>query len=382
MKILYFDCFSGISGDMTLGAFVDLGVDGEYLINEMKKVHLHGYEIVIGRAVKNGISATKVDVVEVITTHTHHHHIGLKEVNDLIDSSELNDNVKKISKAIFLRVANAEAKVHNVALYDVHFHEVGAVDSLVDIIGTAICIDYIKPDKIIASPMRDGCGFVKCQHGKIPVPVPATVEIFANRGVSLKICEIEGEMITPTGAAIVAELASEFTASPAIVPQKIGYGAGTKNFEIPNVLRLILGETGAEQNIYVLETNIDDTTAEILGYTMLKVMENGALDAFYTPIYMKKSRPAYMLSVLCEDYKKFEKIIFEETSTLGIRRYIADRTVLPREASTVDTIYGKAQVKIRTVNGEKQISPEYESAVELAKKSGLPLNDIYKIITK
>jgi len=378
MRILYFDCICGISGDMTVGAFLDLGVPFEYLKAELEKLNINDYKIELKNSMKNGINAKKF---EVIINHHRHEHRNLSDINQIIDNSELNGNIKKISKAIFMRIADAEAKVHGTTVEAVHFHEVGAIDSIIDIVGTAICVDYIKPDKIFASPLKDGFGFVNCQHGKIPVPVPATVEIFANRKVAVEISNIEGELITPTGAAIIAELAEHFGRGMLIVPQKIGYGAGTKNFEIPNVLRLILSEQDEQDKIFVLETNIDDTTAEILGHTMNILFENGALDVFYTPIYMKKNRPAYKLTVLCKEYEKFEKIIFSETSTLGIRRYEADRTILQRESATVETPFGTAKVKIKILNEKRQIIPEYESAAELSEKSGLPLTEIYRIIT-
>ena len=455
MKTLYFDCSSGISGDMTLGALLDLGIDKEKFVAEMSKINVEGYDIVFGRAVKNGIGANKVDVVITVEgydedgqplehhhdhdhdhehhhdhdhdhdhehhhdhdhdhehhhdhdhdhehhhdhdhdhDHEHHHHHGhvhrnLNDVFEIIDKSEINENAKDLAKRIFMRVAKAESKVHNEPLDKVHFHEVGAIDSIVDIIGTAICIDILKPDRIFASVVNDGHGFIMCQHGQIPVPVPATAQIFADSDVVSRQIDIDTELVTPTGAAIIAELAESYGTMPAMSVEKIGYGAGKKDIKIPNVLRVSMGEMAEEVNdeevndeeVVILETNVDDSTGEIMGYTLDRIFEAGARDAFYSPIFMKKSRPAYKLTVICDEKNRdaIETIIFRETTTIGIRRRIETRTCLERTYGTVDTKYGKLDVKKVYRDGVESVYPEYESAKKLAMENKVALKEIYKM---
>ena len=446
MKTLYFDCSAGISGDMTLGALLDLGIDKEKFVGEMSKLNVDGYDIVFGRAVKNGIGANKVDVminvegydeeghpIEHDHDHDHHHgydhghdhhhdhdhehdhdhdhdhhhehehhhdhdhdhdhdhghhnhheHRNLGDVFEIIDKSGINENAKELAKKIFMRVAKAEAKVHNEPLDKVHFHEVGAIDSIVDIIGTAVCIDMLKPDRIFASVVNDGHGFIMCQHGQIPVPVPATAQIFAESGVVSKQVDIDTELVTPTGAAIIAELAESYGAMSAMNVDKVGYGAGKKDLRIPNVLRVFMGELEQDNNedeVVVLETNIDDSTGEIMGYTLERIMDAGAKDAFYSPIFMKKNRPAYKLTVLCDEKirQAVEDIIFEETTTIGIRRRTEKRTCLKRSAGTIDTKYGKLDVKKIYRDGKENVYPEYESAKELARENNVALREIYKM---
>ena len=312
----------------------------------------------------------------------HHEHRNLNDINNIIDNSKLDENVKKLAKKIFMRVAKAEAKVHNKPLEDVHFHEVGAVDSIIDIIGTAVLICKINPDKIISSIVNDGYGFIECAHGTISVPVPATSEIFANSNVKFRQIDIDTELVTPTGAAIIAELCEEFTTLPAMVTEKIGWGAGSKDLKIPNVLKVYYGEMDKpNEDFVVMETNIDDCGGEILGYTGEKLFKNGALDVFYTPIYMKKNRPAYRMTVACrkEDMLKLQNIIFRETTTIGIRYRFESRTELGREMVEIDTKYGKLKAKKVVNNGETYVYPEYESMKELANKNGIPLKELYKL---
>lgn len=448
MKTLYFDCSSGISGDMTLGALLDLGIDKEKFVEELSKLNVDGYDIVFGRAVKNGIGANKVDVIITVDgfdedgqpvehhhdhehshddnhhhhdhnhgdghhhdhehcheddhphvhehshedghhhhddSHHHHHvHRNLQDVFSIIENSGINDSAKDLAKRIFLRVAMAESKVHNEPLDKVHFHEVGAIDSIVDIIGTAICIDMIKPDRIFASIVNDGHGFIMCQHGQIPVPVPATAQIFADSDVVSRQIDIDTEMVTPTGAAIIAELAESYGVMPAMSIEKIGYGAGKKDMKIPNVLRVSLGELKEENKgdeVVILETNVDDTTGEVMGYTMERLLNAGAKDVFYSPIFMKKNRPAYKLTVICDDSNReiLEDIIFMETTTIGIRRRHEIRTCLERSLDTIDTKYGKLEVKKIVRNGEEAVYPEYDSAKKLAAENNVSLKKIYNI---
>lgn len=402
MKTLYFDCSSGISGNMTLGSLLEIVGDENYLLNELKKLNVDGYKIEISKKVKNGITGTYVDVIlehehehtdeikhehhheeEHHHTHEHNHeHRNLYDVNKIIDESDIDEKSKELAKRIFMRVAKAESKVHNKPLEEVHFHEVGAIDSIVDIIGTAILINKINPDKIISSIVNDGHGFIECAHGMMAVPVPATSEIFASSNVKFRQIDVDTELVTPTGAAIIAELAEEFTTLPAMVTEKIGWGAGSKDLRIPNVLKVYYGEMEKQnENFVVMETNIDDCGGEILGYTSEKLLENGALDVFYTPIFMKKNRPAYRLTVACkkEDMFKLQNIIFKETTTIGIRYRFESRTELGREMVEVATRYGRIKAKKVTSNGEIFIYPEYESIKEIAEKKNIPLKELYKL---
>ena len=396
MKILYFDCSSGISGNMTLGALTEILGDENYLIEELKKLNIDGYKIEISKKVKNGITGTYVDVIleheqEHYHDNEHHHnheqehhheHRNLNDVNKIIENSSLSDEVKDLAKRIFLRVAKAESKVHNKSLEEVHFHEVGAIDSIVDIVGTAILINKINPDKIISSIVNDGYGFIECAHGTMSVPVPATSEIFASSNVKFKQIDIDTELVTPTGAAIIAELSTDFTTLPAMVTEKIGWGTGSKDLKIPNVLKVYYGEIKENnEDFVVMETNIDDCAGEILGYTSEKLFENGALDVFYTPIFMKKGRPAYRLTVACrrKDMLNLQNIIFKETTTIGIRYRFEARIELEREFLEIDTKYGKIKAKKVVNNGEIYVYPEYESMKEIASKNNIPLKELYKL---
>ena len=277
MKTLYFDCSSGISGNMTLGALTEIIGDEKYLVNELKKLNVDGYHIDISKKVKNGITGTYVDVIleyehhhkeHIHEEHHHHEHRNLEDINKIIDNSSLDEKVKDLSKRIFMRVANAESKVHNKPLDEIHFHEVGAIDSIVDIVGTAILINKINPNKIISSVVNDGYGFIECAHGTISVPVPATSEIFSASNVRFRQIDIDTELVTPTGAAIIAELTNEFTTLPEMNVTKIGWGAGLKELKIPNILKVYYGEMDKpNEDVVVMETNIDDCTGELLGYT-------------------------------------------------------------------------------------------------------------------
>ena len=387
MKTLYFDCSSGISGNMTIGALLEIVGDKDYLLKELKKLNLEGYKIEISKKVKNGITGTYVDV---ILEHSHehpdhkgHHHVhrNLKDIYTIIDNSIIDEKTKQLSKRIFERVARAESKVHHKPLEEVHFHEVGAIDSIVDIVGTAILIHKINPDNIISSVVNDGYGFIECAHGMISVPVPATSEIFAEASVKCRQIDIDTELVTPTGAAIIAELATEFTTLPAMRIKKVGWGAGTKDLKIPNVLKIYEGEMETStQNIVVMETNIDDCSGEILGYTEEQLFKNGALDVFYTPIFMKKNRPAYRLTVVCkkEDMFLLQNIIFKQTTTIGIRYRFESRTELPREMIEIETKYGKVKAKKVMNDGEVYLYPEYESIKQLAEKNDIPLKKFYQ----
>lgn len=380
MKALYFDCSSGISGNMTLGALLEIVGDENYLLEELKKLNVDGYKIEISKKVKNGITGTYVNVV---LEHEHNHeHRNLYDVNKIIEESSIDEKSKELAKRIFMRIARAESKVHNKPLEEVHFHEVGAIDSIIDIIGTAILINKINPDKIISSVVNDGYGFIECAHGTMSVPVPATSEIFANSNVKFRQIDVDTELVTPTGAAIIAELAEEFTILPAMITEKIGWGAGSKDLKIPNILKVYYGEMQNQtEEFTVMETNVDDCTGELLGYTSEKLFKNGAIDVFYTPIFMKKNRPAYRLSVACkkEDMLKLQNIIFRETTTIGIRYRFESRTELGREMVEIDTKYGKIKAKKVINNGETYVYPEYENIKEVAEKNNIPLKELYKL---
>ena len=416
-KILYFDCSAGISGDMTLGALIDLGADKNAFLTELEKLHLEGYEIAFETTQRNAITATHVNVIltgqEQVHDHTHihehihdhghthehdhehhshdhergHFHRSFRDIRQMIQNSELSKEVKDLSLRIFTRVARAEAKVHHKDVEEVQFHEVGAVDSIVDIVGSAILITMLKPDRICASVVQDGHGFVHCQHGMLSVPVPAVCEIFAESDALIRQIDVDTELVTPTGAAIISELADSFGTMPVMTIDKMGWGAGTKILKIPNLLKVTLGyqetvsDNYTEQDeIMVLETNLDDCTGEMLGAAMEILMENGALDAFYTPIFMKKNRPAWCLTVLArpEDTEKMERLIFLHTTTIGIRRHLDQRRILKREKAVVPTAYGELQVKRVALEDGYRDYPEYESAKKLAVETGKPLWEILK----
>jgi len=407
-RILYFDCFSGISGDMTIGALLDLGIDQDLFLAELNKIHLDEFEIEIKRGLKKGISGTDFTVhlthqehshEEHTHEHTHEHHHdhshehehthehhhtekphdhahtrNLSDIYKIIDSSDLSEYVKTASKKIFLIVAEAEAKIHAKTIDEVHFHEVGAVDSIVDIIGAAICVEMLQIDEIQCSDINLGSGFVHCEHGVFPVPAPATLEIL--KGVPVYSRNAKKELTTPTGAAILKALCSEFGSLPEFIIEKIGYGLGKRDMETPNVLRVIVGKKKSPSTLTMLETNIDNMNPEIYSYLFPKLLDNKALDVFVTPIIMKKNRPANILSVLCNEEMagQLEEILFTETSTLGIRKYKVEREELQREFKNVTTRYGMITVKYAFKNGKLlKFTPEYEDCRLIAEKTNVPL---------
>ena len=413
MKILYYDCFSGISGDMNLGALIDLGIDERYLIDELSKLNLNGYEMKVSKGIRKGIEGTKVDVVlqehnhehihdenehghfhgHMSDNHSHHEHRNLKDIEKIIDCSELSFKVKELSKRMFMRVAQAEAKVHGKTLYDVHFHEVGAVDSIVDIVGAAICITHLNVDKIMSSSIELGGGFVKCAHGIIPVPAPATVEIL--KGIPVKLGAVPFETTTPTGAAILAVNVCEFKDNNNFIVNKIGYGIGNRDTEIPNVLRVMLVEENNLSNIHevenvdsvtqeIVECNIDDMNPELYEYIIDKLFNEGALDVYLTPIIMKKGRPSVKVSVLCSSAKldKIKELLFKQTTTFGVRSFKVDKTMLQREFIKLNTSYGEITVKEAYYKGEKIKSKlEYEECKKIAQSMGIPISEVYKKLT-
>ncbi len=389
-KILYFDCFAGISGDMTIGALIDLGVDKDELLTQLKSLNLPGYELKITQKLVNGISGTDFDVI--INHHSHDHddhhhpHRNLKTIEAIIDNSGIEPDAKDLSKQIFGTIARSEAKVHGKSVDEIHFHEVGAIDSIVDIAGAAICVSILKPDKVISSALHVGSGTVKCAHGILPVPAPATVDIL--KGVPVYSTDVTGELVTPTGAAIIKTIAERFGSLPAMTIQKTGYGSGKKEFKIPNLLRVFWGEESEDDKIRVdklimLETNIDDLNPETYSYLVPLLFEQGALDVFLANIIMKKGRPGILLNVLCnpQDVQNYETIIFNETSTLGIRRISVDRSCLDREFMEIETKHGPVKAKAAIRNGKiLKISPEYEDCKRLAKEKKVPLKTVYESV--
>ena len=388
--LAYFDCFSGISGDMTLGALIDLGVPLEWLKDQLRRLPLENFDITVTSTHRNGIHAKLVDVA-VIDNHDSR---NFSQIRNLIDSSPLTESVKSTSRRIFQKLAEAEARIHNCSIEDVHFHEVGGVDAIVDIVGTALGLEYLAVKKIIASPIPLGKGFVNCSHGKLPVPAPATLGIL--QGVPVYGTTIPHELVTPTGAAIISAQTRKFGAMPNMVIKKIGYGAGQRELEDrPNLLRVIIGNdsrvtTGFAENlqedqIEIIETSIDDMNPELFGHLMDLLFEDGALDVCWIPIYMKKNRPATMLQVLCNIGRRDILIrrILSETTTLGVRFYESRRRILWRDQLEIETSYGKISVKrVKDPQGNTRIVPEYDVCRKIARKNDLPLRIVYETVTR
>jgi uncharacterized protein (TIGR00299 family) protein len=408
MKILYLDLFSGIAGDMFIGAMLDLGVDAHKLERELKKLKLDGYHLHISRRQKSAIAGVKFDVHlahahEHGHTHEEHHHEerrNFSEIKKIISRSKLSAWVKQKSTAVFQRIADAEGKIHGLPPGQVHFHEVGAVDSIVDIVGAAIALELLGKPRVFASPVVEGTGWINCAHGKFPVPAPATLAILGARKIPVSQCDEPHELVTPTGAALLAEFAEGFGALENLVAEKIGFGLGTReNMTRPNVLRAVFGMQSKVQSpkskavapgwdwesdkIAVLETNLDDCNGEILGAFVETTLSAGALDVFHTPIQMKKNRPGVLLTVLCAEKEadKFAELILRETTAFGVRKTIAERRKLRREFAEVKTAFGKVTVKIGKLGGKVvQAAPEFESAKKLAAKVGVPAKQIFEAV--
>jgi uncharacterized protein (TIGR00299 family) protein len=386
VRVAFFDCFSGISGDMTLGALVDAGADFDALKLELAKLHIHEFEITADKVNKRGIAATQVSVLvhehrdHTHGNHSHHQHHGraFGDIRRIIESSDLTDGVKLRSIAVFTKLGEAEAKIHGKELESIHFHEVGSVDAIVDIVGACVCLEQLGIEKVYASPMPTFYGTVEIAHGEFPLPAPATAEIL--KDVPWRQLGIEGEIVTPTGAAIVAALSAGFGAMPAMTVKSVGYGAGTKDFGIPNVLRVMIGEavefSGEFEEVSVLETNIDDLSPQVYEVVMERLFAAGALDVYMTPIQMKKNRPAVLLSVICapESIPAMSDVLFEETSTIGLRIDSRRRICLPRETVTTQTKYGPITVKVaRRAGMVVNVQPEYEDCKSAAAKHSVPV---------
>ncbi len=390
MKILYYDCFSGISGDMHLGALIDLGVDPDHLMAQLQKMNLEGYQIKFTRDQRKGISGTRVDVVLADDSEpSHQHHRNLSDISSIINKSKLASRVKERSLKMFTRLAEAEARIHDKSIDEVHFHEVGAIDSIVDIVGAAICIEFLNPDRIMASEVELGGGFVKCEHGTFPVPAPATSEILT--GIPVRTGAARFETTTPTGALILACNVDEFAPMEGLKIIRTAYGIGHRDTDIPNVLRVYLAEEAASgigltdnDRAWILECNIDDMNPEMYGYVMDILFDLGADDVFITPIIMKKARPASKLSVLCSAGKKesLKEALLVHTTSLGVRSYEVDKTMLQREFTKLKTRYGEITIKTAIYKGKKLKSkPEYEDCVRLAMEHGITVRQIYQEIS-
>lgn len=494
-KTLYLECYSGISGDMTVAALLDLGADQEVLDSVLKSLPVSGFQTKVSRVVKSGIDACDFDVVldkehenhdhdmeylhghyhehdhehhrqkhihehdrlheatedhlhihehnhahgdvaehthshesnhiheateehlhshgtESAHGHHHHEHRGMKEITHIIEHGAITENAKKIALRIFEILAQAESKAHNVPVDQVHFHEVGAVDSIVDIVSVAVCLDDLDVTDVIVPVLCEGCGTVRCQHGILPIPVPAVANVVSANHLKLKMTDVEGELVTPTGAAIVAAVKTGDKLPESFEIRKVGIGAGKRQYECPGILRAMIISQSSEQNkvkthteefknpelrnnqktgnkenkdtIIKMETNIDDCSGEVLGFVMERLMKAGARDVHYVPAFMKKNRPAWVLNVICkeEDMEVLQNIIFEETTTIGIRYTKMERTILQREERTLQTPWGEALVKVCTLNGKEQFYPEYESVAQLSREKKVPFVQIYDYLVK
>lgn len=447
-KKLYFECTSGISGDMTVAALLDLGADEQILRQAISSIPVSGFDIKISRVKKSGLDACDFDVLldtahenhdhdmeylhgvehhheehmhvheedEHIHEHSHeehghihehihehhheeaghshshshhghhhHEHRGLPDILAIIDQCKMTDSAKNLAKKIFDIVAVAESKAHGLPKEQVHFHEVGAIDSIVDIISVAVCFDNLGIKDVIIPVLYEGSGSIRCQHGILPVPVPATANIVEEYGLKLHKMDFMGEFVTPTGAAIAAAIRTEEKLPSTFSIIKTGIGAGKREYEKASILRAMILEVEEEKKrdfIYKLETNIDDCTGENLGFVMEKLLLSGARDVNYLPIYMKKNRPAYELHILCDekDIEKMEQILFEETTTIGIRKMKMERTILKREVREIESEYGNFHVKVCQLGDGERLYPEYEDIAKLAKENQIPYPDMYRIL--
>lgn len=376
MSVLYLDCFSGVSGNMMLGVLLDLGLPEERLRAMLAALPIEGYELLTKRVEKQGISAVYADVK---LTKRQHHHRHLPDILQIIESADLPAAVKETASAIFQKLAKAEAKVNNTTVDDIHFHEVGAVDAIIDVVGTSFGLYELGIDSLYASKLHAGAGFVKCDHGLMPVPAPATAELL--QGIPWYGGDIKRELVTPTGAAIVSTLAKGFGAMPErFVSQKIGYGAGSWDLDIPNVLRGIWGQIQPRQDeLLVIESNIDDMNPQDYAPAMDKLFEAGAFDVWLTPILMKKSRPANMISVLAPAslLDAVAAVLLQETTSIGVRYRPVERVIASRSALTVETAWGAVRVKISRHEGKVcQITPEYEDCLRLSRETNEPVRII------
>lgn len=418
-RMLYFECYSGISGDMAVAAMLDLGADRDALDRALSSLDLDGFRTEVTRVSKSGLDVCDFNVILEVDNHdhdmgylyghehhhdhghhgdhdghdhddhgAHHHgdhhhpHRGLPEILSIIDRADMTDGAKAVSRKVFEIIGAAEAEAHGVPIDQVHFHEVGAVDSIVDVVALGVCIDSLGVSRVCFSELYEGTGCIRCQHGVIPVPAPAVANIASAHSLPLRITPSQGEYVTPTGAAFAAAVRdSDVPASFTI--DRIGLGAGKRESERSGILRaMLITPRSSEDTIVKLECNVDDCTGEALGFAAERLMREGARDAHYTPVFMKKGRPAYQLTVVCResDRQRMERIVFEETSTVGIRRVAMDRTVMDRRIDEVDTPIGRVQVKVCTIDGIEKSHPEYESLAAICREKGIPFRDAYDIV--
>lgn len=418
-RMLYFECYSGISGDMAVAAMLDLGADRDALDRALSSLDLDGFRTEVTRVSKSGLDACDFNVILEVDNHdhdmgylyghehhhdhghhgdhdehdhddhgAHHHgdhhhpHRGLPEILSIIDRADMTDGAKAVSRKVFEIIGAAEAEAHGVPIDQVHFHEVGAVDSIVDVVALGVCIDSLGVSRVCFSELYEGIGCIRCQHGVIPVPAPAVANIASAHSLPLRITPSQGEYVTPTGAAFAAAVRdSDVPASFTI--DRIGLGAGKRESERSGILRaMLITPISSEDTIVKLECNVDDCTGETLGFAAERLMREGARDAHYTPVFMKKGRPAYQLTVVCResDRQRMERIVFEETSTVGIRRVAMDRTIMDRRIDEVDTPIGRVQVKVCTIDGIEKSHPEYESLAAICREKGIPFRDAYDIV--
>ncbi len=378
MKIAYFDCFSGVSGDMILGALLDAGLDIQELQSELGKLKISGYKIKTEKTARKGISGTKFSV-DIIKQNARRR---LKDIVEIADQSDLDDDIKDLSKKTFKELATVEAKLHGKSIEEIHFHEVGGLDSIIDVVGSFIGIKKLGIEATYSSKIHVGTGFLECRHGVLPVPAPATLELL--KGIPIYSKGIEAELVTPTGVCILKTLSKRFGIMPEMKVEKVGYGAGSRDLEIPNLLRVYVGESDEgryeENEAILIETNIDDMNPQLLAYASEILLKQGALDVFMTPIFMKKNRLGTLLSVLTTRDKLDDILstIFTETTTLGVRIHHLERKKLSREIVLMKTRFGDVKVKIGKIGNQiKNIAPEYESCKEIAVKQGIPLKDVY-----
>ena len=379
MKIAYFDTIAGISGDMTLGAFLSAGISLDYLSSEISKLGLHGVEFQAKHLERGGITAVKLDVI----ISDQHHNRNINDIFKIISQSSLSDRVKENAKKIFMQLAHAEAKIHSMSIDDVHFHEVGALDAIVDIVGAAICLEKFGIKKVYSSPIKLGSGgFVDAAHGQLPLPAPAVAEIL--KGYPTVLTDVPFELTTPTGAAIVKTISSGVLSNEQIIFEDIGYGAGSEEIKsIPNLLRVMIGEleqSGEEEESVIVETNIDDMNPEMYPFVIEQLLSHGADDAFLIPIIMKKGRPGVLLSAITSRSKldDITNVFFSQTSTLGIRMQHINRRKVVREQREIESKLGKIKVKVVKYNGKERFFPEYEECRRLAIEKNIPLIEIYR----
>lgn len=390
MTIAYFDCFSGISGDMTIGALLDIGVPLEWLQEQLLGLPLDGFSLSAKSVSFHGVQARHFQVR--VQGETVHRHYG--DIKSMIEKCSLSSRVRQTSLSIFDQVAEAESRIHGVEKANVHFHEVGAIDSILDIVGTALCLEYLGIDTILSSKIPLGKGFVACRHGTLPIPAPATVEIL--KDVPVYGSGISEEMVTPTGAAIIKALAKDFVDMPPMTIEKIGYGAGSRNLpKQPNLLRVVTGQVHAlsdentqellEDTVVVVETCVDDMNPEIFGYLMDRLFEDGALDVYWIPVFMKKNRPGTLIQVVCNMETRSTVInrVLSETTSTGVRFHPIRRTKLIREIVTVSTAFGDVLMKkITDLEGNTRLVPEYESCKKIALAHKIPIKKVYERIDR